>query len=111
MPSLSRGLEQARQAYAAGERRAERLCAPLRAAIGTAALRPYYQPLVDLKSGRIEAAATSFWFGQVTDIVIRIRPAGTEGARLDARAQSEKGVQDFGHNLMLLKDFFQALSS
>ena len=64
----------------------------------------------DEKAGRIEATTSSFWFGQVTDIVIRVRPAGTQGARVDARAQSENGTQDFGHNLALLKDFFQALN-
>ena len=31
------------------------------------------------KEGRIEAQASSFWFGQISDIVIRIRPAGTSG--------------------------------
>lgn len=65
----------------------------------------------DEKAGRIEATSASFWFGQVTDIVIRVRPAGAIGARLDARAQSEKGTQDFGRNLALLKDFFRSLSS
>ncbi len=32
----------------------------------------------DEKAGRIEATATSFWFGQVTDIVLRVEPAGTK---------------------------------
>jgi hypothetical protein len=64
----------------------------------------------DEKAGRIEATASSFWFGQVTDIVIRVRPAGTQGARVDVRAQSENGKQDFGRNLALLKDFFSALN-
>ena len=53
----------------------------------------------DEKAGRIEATSSSFWFGQVTDIVIRVQPAGTMGARLDNRAQSESGTRDFGHNL------------
>jgi len=65
----------------------------------------------DEKAGRIEATASSFWFGQITDIVIRVRPAGTQGARVDVRAQSENGKQDFGRNLSLLKDFFTALLS
>jgi hypothetical protein len=64
----------------------------------------------DEKAGRIEATASSFWFGQITDIVIRVRPAGTQGARLDIRAQSENGKQDFGRNLALLKDYFTALN-
>ncbi len=63
----------------------------------------------DEKAGRIEATASSFWFGQVTDIVIRVQPAGTLGARLDIRAQSESGDKDFGHNLKLLKDYFRKL--
>jgi hypothetical protein len=63
----------------------------------------------DDKAGRIEATASSFWFGQITDIVLRMEPAGTLGARLDARAQSEYGNQDFGHNLSLLKEYFHKL--
>ena len=54
------------------------------------------------KEGRIEATATSFWFGQVSDIVIRVRPAGTLGARFDMRAESETGSRDFGRNPKLL---------
>src|SRR5256885_1008758 len=53
------------------------------------------------KEGRIEATSTSFWFGQVSDIVIRVRPAGTLGARFDMRAESETGTRDFGRNLGL----------
>jgi hypothetical protein len=56
--------------------------------------------------GRIEAVATSFWFGQKSDVVIGVRTAGTMGARIDARAQSEIGSRDFGGNLALLEDFF-----
>ena len=63
----------------------------------------------DDKAGRIEATAASFWFGQITDIVLRIQPAGAMGARLDVRAQSESGNKDFGHNLALLKDYLQRL--
>jgi hypothetical protein len=63
------------------------------------------------KDGRIEATATSFWFGQVSDIVIRVRPAGTMGARFDMRAQSESGTRDFGRNLGLLKAYRDELNS
>lgn len=61
--------------------------------------------------GHIEAQATSFWFGQVSDIVIRIRPAGRLGARFDMRAQTETGSRDFGHNLELMKTYRAALNS
>jgi hypothetical protein len=63
------------------------------------------------KEGRIEARATSFWFGQVSDIVIRVRPAGSLGARFDMRAESETGSRDFGRNLELLKSYRTKLSS
>jgi hypothetical protein len=63
------------------------------------------------KEGRIEATATSFWFGQVSDIVIRVRPAGTLGARFDMRAESEMGTRDFGRNLELMKAYRTQLNS
>jgi hypothetical protein len=61
--------------------------------------------------GRIEAQASSFWFGQISDIVIRIRPAGTLGARFDMRAQTLMGNRDFGHNLELIKTYRTSLNS
>lgn len=63
------------------------------------------------KEGRIEATATSFWFAQVSDIVIRVRPAGALGARFDMRAESENGTRDFGRNLGLMKAYRAALAS
>ena len=63
------------------------------------------------KEGRIEATATSFWFGQVSNIVIRVRPAGTLGARFDMRARNEKGDRDFGRNLELMKAYRGTLAS
>lgn len=63
------------------------------------------------KEGRIEAQATSFWFGRVSDIVIRVRPAGTLGARFDMRAASRNGERDFGRDLELIKTYRASLSS
>jgi hypothetical protein len=63
------------------------------------------------KQGRIEARTRSFWFGRVSDIVIRIRPAGTLGARFDMRAQTETGSRDFGHDLELIKTYRATLNS
>ncbi|HWF65002.1 MAG TPA: DUF1499 domain-containing protein [Rhizomicrobium sp.] len=65
----------------------------------------------DEKQGRIEARTRSFWFGRVSDIVIRIRPAGTLGARFDMRAQTETGSSDFGHDLELIKTYRATLNS
>lgn len=63
------------------------------------------------KEGRIEATTTSFWFAQVSDIVVRVRSAGTLGARFDMRAESETGDRDFGRNLELIKTYRAALNS
>ena len=63
------------------------------------------------KQGRIEAVASSFWFGQPADIVVRVRPAGTMGARFDMRVASENGGRDFGRNLALIKRYRTALAS
>ncbi len=60
--------------------------------------------------GRIEATASSFWFGQVSDIVIRTRPSGAIGARPDMRAQSRTLAIDNGFNIFLLKAFRAKLS-
>jgi fatty-acyl-CoA synthase len=62
------------------------------------------------KDGRIEATARSLWFGRTSDIVIRIERAGASGARVDVRAQSESGNQDFGYNLALVKGYFRKLN-
>ena len=63
------------------------------------------------KEGRIEARAKSFWFGQVSDIAIRVRQAGPLGARFDMRAENERGERDFGRNLQLIKDYRAELNS
>lgn len=63
------------------------------------------------QEGRIEATATSFWFGQVSDIVIRVRSAGILGARFDMRATSETGARDFGRNLELMKTYRALLNT
>ena len=53
----------------------------------------------DADQGRIEATASSLWFGQISDIVIRVRPSGDMGARADARAESREGAIDYGRNI------------
>jgi hypothetical protein len=61
------------------------------------------------RDGRIEATDRSFWFGQTADIVIRVVAAGSQGARLDARAENETGARDFGSNIARLQAFLKAL--
>jgi hypothetical protein len=58
------------------------------------------------KDLRIEATNRSFWFGRVSDIVIRVRQAGTIGSRVDIRSESREGGDDHGRNVARLKTFF-----
>jgi hypothetical protein len=57
------------------------------------------------KDGRIEATAATPWFGQLSDIVIRVRSSGFMGARTDMRAQSRTGAIDNGFNIELVRAF------
>ncbi|MBV9330315.1 MAG: DUF1499 domain-containing protein [Alphaproteobacteria bacterium] len=59
--------------------------------------------------GRIEATDTTLWFGYTDDIIIRIRPAGKLGARLDIRSKSREGNSDFGRNAARLRQFLKQL--
>jgi len=47
--------------------------------------------------GRIEATATTLWFGFKDDVVVRIRPA-PGGSRIDVRSVSRVGRSDLGAN-------------
>ena len=61
----------------------------------------------DEKALRIEATDKSFWFGRISDIVIRVRQAGAIGSRIDVRAESRDGDKDHGRNVARLKAFFR----
>lgn len=58
--------------------------------------------------GRIEASDTTFWFGFVDDIVIRITPAGS-GSKLDIRSVSRIGLSDVGTNARRIGKFLSRL--
>jgi uncharacterized protein (DUF1499 family) len=58
----------------------------------------------DRDAGRIEATATSFWFGFKDDVVVRIRPAAG-GAVVDVRSVSRVGVSDIGVNARRIEEF------
>jgi hypothetical protein len=58
------------------------------------------------KDLRIEATDKSLWFGRISDIVIRVRQAGTIGSRVDLRSESRDGALDHGRNAARLKAFF-----
>lgn len=61
----------------------------------------------DLKDGRIEATSATLWFGTVSDIVIRVKPAGSIGVRIDIRAKSRVGQSDAGRNASLIHAFLK----
>jgi uncharacterized protein (DUF1499 family) len=58
--------------------------------------------------GRLEAIATSEWFGFRDDIVVRIRAQGT-GSRIDIRSKSRVGESDFGGNAARVRTFIARL--
>lgn len=58
--------------------------------------------------GRIEAVATTFWFGFEDDVVIRVSETGA-GARVDMRSVSRVGVGDAGANAARIRAFMAAL--
>ncbi|MDA8432318.1 MAG: DUF1499 domain-containing protein [Nitrospiraceae bacterium] len=55
-------------------------------------------------AGRIEAVATTFWFGFRDDIVIRVEKEGV-GSRVDIRSLSRVGISDVGTNAKRIRTF------
>ncbi len=62
----------------------------------------------DKDSGRIEAVATTFWFGFSDDIVVRLRKQNS-GCRVDIRSESRVGVSDLGKNAERIRRFLKAM--
>ncbi len=60
--------------------------------------------------GRLEAIATSQWFGFRDDIVIRIRPDGA-GSKIDIRSKSRVGRSDLGVNAKRIREFTARLNA
>lgn len=54
--------------------------------------------------GRIEATATTFWFGFKDDVVIRVVPHAP-GTRVDIRSESRVGASDLGANAARVRAF------
>ena len=63
----------------------------------------------DSAGGRIEATATTPWFGFKDDVVVRIRPEGA-GSRVDVRSVSRVGVSDVGANARRIREFLSRLT-
>ena len=58
--------------------------------------------------GRLEAVATSAWFGFNDDIVVRIKRDGS-GSRIDVRSKSRVGQSDLGVNARRIRKFIAQL--
>jgi uncharacterized protein (DUF1499 family) len=63
----------------------------------------------DPGAGRIEAVATTFWFGFKDDVVVRIA-AAPGGSRVDVRSLSRVGLSDVGTNAARIEKFLAALT-
>ena len=59
--------------------------------------------------GRIEATATTTWFGFQDDIVIRIVPSA-QGSLIDVRSASRVGRSDIGTNAKRIREFLARLT-
>ena len=58
----------------------------------------------DPAQGRIEATATTFWFGFKDDVVVRIAAEGN-GSRVDVRSLSRIGKSDVGANAKRIREY------
>jgi uncharacterized protein (DUF1499 family) len=61
--------------------------------------------------GRIEATATTRWFGFKDDVVIRIAPTPGNWSRLDIRSVSRVGISDVGANACRIRSFRNKFTS
>jgi uncharacterized protein (DUF1499 family) len=60
------------------------------------------------EEGRLEATATTRWFGFKDDVVVRVRAEG-DGTRVDVRSKSRVGRSDLGTNARRLQAFLARL--
>ena len=78
-------------------------------ALATARAMGWEIVAADTSAGRIEATATTRWFGFKDDVVIRIRPEA-EGSRVDVRSVSRVGKSDLGTNAARVRSFLARLA-
>ena len=62
----------------------------------------------DPSAGRIEAVATTFWFGFKDDVLVRVSADGG-GSRVDVRSKSRVGKGDLGTNAQRIRAFQKRL--
>jgi uncharacterized protein (DUF1499 family) len=62
----------------------------------------------DSTAGRIEATATTRWFGFKDDVVVRVTPQ-EGGSRVDVRSVSRVGKSDVGANAERIREYLERL--
>ena len=62
------------------------------------------------REGRIEAVATTFWFGFKDDVVVRVA-AAPGGSRIDVRSVSRVGASDLGTNARRVRAYLNKMGS
>lgn len=63
----------------------------------------------DTNAGRIEAVASTRWFGFKDDVVIRLQPGRAGSTLVDVRSKSRVGRSDVGANAARIRGFLAAL--
>ncbi len=84
--------------------------AALNYAIRTATDMGWHIVDVNEKEGRIEATATTVWFGFKDDVIVRVT-AVPEGSRIDVRSVSRVGASDVGTNAKRIRTFLEKMKS
>ncbi|MGY0557858.1 DUF1499 domain-containing protein [Lysobacter sp. A421] len=81
-------------------------------ALSTARSMDWEIVAADPASGRIEATATTLWFGFKDDVVIRIEPDVTgSGSQVDVRSVSRVGKSDVGTNAKRIRAYLELLGN
>jgi hypothetical protein len=75
-------------------------------ALSTARAMGWQIVAAEPSQGRIEATDTTFWFGFIDDIVIRIVPAG-DRSMMDIRSVSRVGKSDVGTNARRIREYLK----
>ena len=66
---------------------------------------------VSNKVWRIEAVATTFWYGFKDDFIVRLTPMSDGGTRIDVRSKSRVGLSDLGANAQRVRKFLESLKA
>lgn len=79
-------------------------------ALETARMKGWEIVAASEEEGRIEATATTFWFGFKDDVVIRIR-GDNGGSAVDVRSKSRVGRSDVGANAARIEAYLEDLQA